>query len=56
MNMQLVDTPTHRSISHEGGVSQFEQATGTEYDTPEAKAYARKAGWNTSKPRGGCGG
>ncbi|MTD29437.1 RHS repeat-associated core domain-containing protein, partial [Erwinia sorbitola] len=32
--MQLIETPAHRGISHNGGVSQYKVATGQEYTHP----------------------
>lgn len=55
VTMQLVKRDIHRSISHDGGVSQFQQHSGTKYDTPAARDYATEKGWRVKKPKsGGC--
>ncbi|HHX4056766.1 MAG: RHS repeat-associated core domain-containing protein [Burkholderia contaminans] len=55
VTMQLVKRDIHRSISHDGGVSQFQQHSGTKYDTAAARDFATEKGWRVKKPKsGGC--
>ena len=52
VTMQLVDKSAHKAIPHSGGVSQYQEYSGTKYGTQESKDFARNKGWRATK--GGC--
>lgn len=55
VTMQLVKRDIHRAIAHDGGVSQFQQHSGTKYDTPAARDFATEKGWRTKARSKVCG-
>ncbi|MGS0894270.1 HNH endonuclease [Burkholderia stagnalis] len=50
--MQLVDKEIHASISHDGGVYQYQKYSGTKYGTADARALSKEKGWRSSKGSG----
>ncbi|WGS52594.1 DUF6531 domain-containing protein [Paraburkholderia sp. D15] len=52
VTMQFVDKKIHSSISHDGGVSQYQKYSGTKYGKTEARAFAEKKGWRDTKSSG----
>ena len=55
VTMQLVKRDIHRSIAHDGGVSQFQRYSGTKYDTPAARDFATEKGWRPKARSKVCG-